>query len=149
METVSLAALDHAAASVGDRWMLLILAALLDGSRRYGELQERIGSISTSALAQRLASLEAEGLVLAEPYSRRPMRVRYALTADGRALSDALLALSAWGADRYGEGEEIGPTHAACGSRLEIRWHCPTCDIEVGEPGGATGEIAEAATFTA
>lgn len=149
METVSLDALDHAVASVGDRWMLLILAALLDGSRRYGELQERISGISTSALAQRLAALEAKGLVLAEPYSRRPVRVRYGLTADGRALSDALLALSAWGADRHGEGEEIGPTHAECGSRLEIRWHCPTCDIEVGAPGAPTGEIAEAATFTA
>jgi DNA-binding HxlR family transcriptional regulator len=149
METVCLDALDRAVALVGDRWMLLILAALLDGSRRYGELHERIGGISTSALAQRLATLEAEGLVVAEPYSRRPMRMRYALTADGRSLSDALLALSAWGADRHAEGDEIGPTHAACGSRLEIRWHCPTCDVEVGEPGGPTGEIAGAATFIA
>lgn len=149
MDSISLDALDRAAALVGDRWTLLILAALLDGSRRYGELHAAIDGISTSALAQRLTALEADGLIVAEPYSRRPVRMRYALTAEGRGLSDALLALSAWGADHSPEEAEAGPTHALCGTRLEVHWHCPTCDLDVGQPGTDGGEIVGASTFTA
>src|ERR1700678_1239062 len=100
MSLVPLDALDRAARLVGDRWSLLVLAALLDGDRRCGELLELIGGISTNVLAQLLATLEAAHLVVAEPYSRRPPRMRYALTSDGRGLAGPLSALSAWGAQR-------------------------------------------------
>src|ERR1700729_3621193 len=94
MSFVLIESLDRAARLVGDRWTLLVLGALLDGDRRYGELLDQIAGISTNVLAQRLAGLEAAQLVIAEPYSRRPPRMRYSLTADGRALTPALTALS-------------------------------------------------------
>ena len=131
MPLVALDALDRAARVVGDRWSLLVLGALLDGDRRYGELHEQIEGISTSVLAQRVAALEAAGLIVAEPYSRRPPRMRYALTADGRGLATALSALSVWGAERHPSNEELGLRHDVCGTQLELRWHCPTCDAEV------------------
>jgi DNA-binding HxlR family transcriptional regulator len=106
MPLVPLEALDRAARLVGDRWSLLVLGALLDGDRRYGELLEHIPEISTNVLAQRLAALEAAQLIVAEPYSRRPPRMRYMLTADGRGLTAALAALSAWGAQRAGDEDE-------------------------------------------
>ena len=59
------AALD----SVGDRWTLLLVEALLDGARRFGELEEAVGGIAPNVLTQRLRRLESEGLVVAEPYS--------------------------------------------------------------------------------
>ena len=130
-----LEALDRAARLVGDRWSLLVLGALLDGDRRYGELLEQIPGISTNVLAQRLAGLEAAQLVVAEPYSRRPPRMRYSLTADGRGLTPALAALSAWGAVRAGDDEEIRLRHVTCGTPLEVRWRCPTCDTDVDRSG--------------
>jgi DNA-binding HxlR family transcriptional regulator len=132
MPFVPLQALDRAARLVGDRWSLLVLGALLDGDRRYGELLEQIEGISTNVLAHRLAGLEAAQLVIAEPYSRRPPRMRYSLTADGRGLTAALAALSAWGAERAGDDEEeVRLRHVICGTPLEARWRCPSCDIDV------------------
>lgn len=130
MPSAALDALDRAARLVGDRWSLLVLGALLDGDRRYGELLEQIAGISTNVLAQRLAGLEAAQLVIAEPYSRRPPRMRYSLTADGRGLTAALAALSAWGAERAGD-DEVRLRHVTCGTPLEARWRCPTCDMDV------------------
>jgi DNA-binding HxlR family transcriptional regulator len=131
-------ALDRAARLVGDRWSLLVLGALLDGDRRYGELLEQINGISTNVLAQRLAALEAAHLVVAEPYSLRPPRMRYALTNDGRGLAGPLSALSAWGAQREidADSEKNGDSefrlvHSSCGTPLETTWHCPTCDVDV------------------
>lgn len=143
---VPLDALDRAARAVGDRWTLLVLGALLDGERRYGELQAAIEGISTNMLAQRLAALERAGLVVAEPYSRRPPRMSYALTADGRALVSALSALAAWGAEHDPGEREPGLRHAVCGTPLELRWRCPTCDVEV-EPG--SDAEADGAVFSA
>src|SRR5471030_3203585 len=131
MSFAPLEALDRAARLVGDRWSLLVLAALLDGERRYGELLDQIPGISTNVLAQRLAGLEAAQLVIAEPYSRRPPRMRYALTADGRSLTTALAALSAWGAERAGDEEEGRLRHVTCGTPLESHWRCRTCDMDV------------------
>ena len=71
------AALD----SVGDRWTLLLVEALLDGPRRFGDLQEQLPRIAPNVLTQRLRRLEGEGLVLAQPYSERPPRFVYELTA--------------------------------------------------------------------
>jgi DNA-binding HxlR family transcriptional regulator len=136
MPLVPLDALDRAARLVGDRWSLLVLGALLDGDRRYGELLEQINGISTNVLAQRLTALEAAHLVVAEPYSRRPPRMRYALTSEGRGLAGPLAALSAWGAQRDTDTEmnsdgEFRLVHSACGTALETAWRCPTCDVEV------------------
>ncbi len=111
---------------LGDRWSLAVLAALLDGPLRYGELRARIGTIAPNILSARLKKLQDEGLVLATPYSQRPPRADYRLSADGHELSDLLRAFAAWGARLRG-GSEQTPTHAACGTPLELRWWCPVC----------------------
>src|SRR5437588_1952278 len=77
----ALAALSEALAIVGDRWTLLVVAALLDGPRRFGELQAEIASIAPNVLSQRLRHLEQNGLLVARPYSQRPPRFAYELTA--------------------------------------------------------------------
>jgi DNA-binding HxlR family transcriptional regulator len=129
--------LARAARLVGDRWSMLIVAALAGGGRRYGELAKEVPGISTNVLAARLEALADAGLVVGEPYSPRPDRLRYELTAEGRALIDALMALAAWSAEHVGSSDEAAALrHAACGTPLELRWHCPACDVDV-EPGDA------------
>jgi DNA-binding HxlR family transcriptional regulator len=133
------AGLDAALARIGDRWSLLVVNALLDGAQRFNELQAGLGDIATNVLSQRLKSLERLGLVLATPYSERPRRFAYGLTAAGYELAGALRLLARWGADRAGAATE-GPLHRRCGTPLEAQWYCPTCsrvlnDDERDDPG--------------
>jgi DNA-binding HxlR family transcriptional regulator len=125
------AALD----AVGDRWTLLLVEALLEGPRRFGDLEEELSGIAPNVLSQRLRRLDGEGLVVAQPYTERPRRFVYELTATGRELAGALRLLADWGA-RHREGAEP-PRHAACGSPVEARWWCPTCErpVDLGEVG--------------
>jgi DNA-binding HxlR family transcriptional regulator len=116
----------HFARPTARRFTLLLVAALLDGPRRFGDLQDAVPGIAPNVLSQRLRRLEGDGLVLAEPYSERPRRFVYDLTASGRELAGALRLLADWGA-RHRESGEL-PTHAACGSPVEARWWCPTCE---------------------
>jgi len=135
--TPLLTALDAALARVGDRWSLLIVEALLDGPRRFNDLSRQVAGIAPNILADRLRRLERAGVVLSEPYSRRPLRVDYRLSADGRELGGVLRLLSAWGGRGSStagwQGEAV--RHALCGTALEARWYCPTCvrSVEEGE----------------
>jgi DNA-binding HxlR family transcriptional regulator len=124
--------LSEALAAVGDRWTLLVVEALLDGARRFGELESAVEGIAPNILTQRLRRLEQEGLVMAHPYSERPRRFVYELTASGRELAGALRLLTDWGA-RHSEAEPL--RHTACGTALEARWYCPTCEETVDDPG--------------
>jgi DNA-binding HxlR family transcriptional regulator len=126
-----LSALGPALDRVGDRWSLLLVEALLHGSQRFGELRDMLPGIAPNILADRLRRLERGGIVVATPYSRRPVRMEYALTADGRELAGALHLLADWGARRGGTGEPL--RHQACGTPLQARWHCPTCERLVAE----------------
>lgn len=124
------AALDR----VGDRWSLLVVEALLDRPGRFGELTEALPGIAPNILSDRLRRLERDGLVAATPYSRRPVRMEYRLTADGRELAGALRLLADWGARRGRGAEAPEPLrHELCGTPLEARWHCPTCGVVVDE----------------
>lgn len=118
--------LDAAARQVGDRWSLRLVGALLDADRTFGELSGDLDGIAPTILTARLKSLQRQGLVVGVPYERRPLRMRYTLTAAGRSLASALATLSAWGADR--EGHDAGAIHATCGARLVTKPWCPTCE---------------------
>jgi len=114
---------------VGDRWSLLLVEALLPGPRRFNELSEAVSGIAPNILADRLRRLESERIVSATPYSERPPRFAYALTAEGAELAGALRLLADWGSRVSRESEPL--RHAACGTPVEARWYCPTCDRPV------------------
>lgn len=87
---------------VGARWALLIVARLLDGPQRYGDLQRDLG-VPTNILATRLRELEEAGVVRRLPLKHNTRA--YAVTARGEALRDAVEALARWGADRANPGD--------------------------------------------
>jgi DNA-binding HxlR family transcriptional regulator len=123
--------LADALARVGDRWTLLVVGALIEGPRRFGDLQEAVPGIAPNILSQRLRHLEREALVVARPYSERPPRMVYELSAAGRELAGAVRLLADGGA-RHSEAAEPA-RHGACGTPLEVRWYCPTCERTVDE----------------
>ena len=123
--------LARALERVGDRWTLLLVDALLAGPRRFGELSELVEGIAPNILTARLRQLTREGLVVATPYSRRPLRSTYELTRAGHELGDALVQLAAWGA--RAEGLPAPRHHETCGTALELRAWCPTCERPVEE----------------
>jgi DNA-binding HxlR family transcriptional regulator len=128
--------LAEALAQVGDRWTLLVVEALLTGPGRFNDLLEQIPGIAANILSERLKRLEREGLLVSRPYSERPPRVAYQLTAEGRDLAGALRLLAQWGARHTDPAQ--APRHDECGTPIEARWYCPTCDRLVDhEPGHA------------
>jgi DNA-binding HxlR family transcriptional regulator len=118
--------LHVALSKVGDRWTLLVIDALLAGPHRFSDLQESVSGIASNILSTRLKALESEGLVIARTYSERPPRYEYSLTASGKELGSAIDLLAAWGS-RHSDEVNI-PRHGTCGTPLEVRWYCPTCD---------------------
>jgi len=124
--------LEEAVARVGDRWALLIVSALLDGPRRFNDLQADVAGIAPNVLSQRLRNLEQHGVVMATPYSERPPRFVYQLTAAGAELAGALRLLAQWGAGQ--SPDTVEPLrHATCGTPFEARWYCPTCSAVEGD----------------
>lgn len=81
---------------IGDRWTVLIVGALADGPRRFGELARIVDGISQKMLTQTLRSLERDGLVDRTVHPTVPPRVDYELTELGRSLIEPLTALSRW-----------------------------------------------------
>jgi DNA-binding HxlR family transcriptional regulator len=123
--------LAQALSRVGDRWTLLVVEALLSGPRRFNELLADVPGIAPNILSERLKRLERDALLIARSYSERPPRAAYELTAEGRALAGALRLLAHWGT-RHADSPEA-PRHGVCGTALEARWYCPTCDRLVDE----------------
>jgi DNA-binding HxlR family transcriptional regulator len=125
---------------VGDRWSLLLVERLLDGPARFNDLLTGVPGIAPNILSERLRRLERERVVHAVPYSARPVRMEYALTADGLDLASALRLLADWGGRRPVDGQTSHEAlrHDACGTPLEARWYCPTCERSI--PDGETSE---------
>ena len=122
-------ALAAALTAVGDRWTLLVISALLEGPRRFGELQQDVAGIAPNILTDRLRRLERDALIVSRPYSERPLRVAYELSAAGAELAGALRLLAGWGARNVSGA--ASPRHSVCGTPMEARWWCPTCQEPV------------------
>ncbi|MEU8330501.1 helix-turn-helix domain-containing protein [Micromonospora sp. NPDC048839] len=88
---------------IGDRWTVLIVGALWDGSARFSELRRRVEGVSQKMLTQTLRGLERDGLVRRTVYPEVPVRVEYALTEAGRTLRGPLRALEEWSITHLGD----------------------------------------------
>jgi DNA-binding HxlR family transcriptional regulator len=82
---------------IGDKWKVLILRDLMDGTKRFGELKKSIGHVTQKVLTAQLRDMEACGLVNRRVYAEVPPRVEYSLTELGRSLRPILDAMWAWG----------------------------------------------------
>lgn len=90
---------------IGDKWKVLILRDLMDGTKRFNELQRSIGKISQKVLTTNLRKMEEHGLLQRQIYAEVPPRVEYTLTDTGYSLKPILDAMHSWG-DNYKESKK-------------------------------------------
>ena len=83
---------------IGDRWTILILRdLLLEGPRKFQDLERSLAGISPTTLSARIKQLERHALVERRFYAQHPPRAEYVLTERGRTLGPVLKALLDWG----------------------------------------------------
>ncbi|MFI9721276.1 winged helix-turn-helix transcriptional regulator [Streptomyces sp. NPDC052396] len=105
--------IDAAMHVIEGKWKVLILWALAERPRRFGETRRLLPGISEKVLAQQLRELEADGIVHRELFDEVPPRVVYSLTEEGLRLNTALAPLSAWGRSRMERLEAAEPQDTA------------------------------------
>ena len=81
---------------IGDKWSVLVVMILGNGTRRFNELRRELGSISQKMLSTTLRTLERDGFVTRTVHPTVPPRVDYALTDLGRELLCPVAALGEW-----------------------------------------------------
>lgn len=88
---------------ISDKWKVLILRDLLDGTLRFGELRRSLGSVSQKVLTANLRQMERDGLVHRKVYPEVPPRVEYSLTETGKSLRPVIEAMRDWGSSYQAE----------------------------------------------
>lgn len=84
---------------ISDRWKVLIIRDLLEGTKRFGELKRSVGNISQKVLTANLRAMEGSGLLLRQVFPEVPPRVEYTLTETGYSLKPILDAMVEWGTE--------------------------------------------------
>ena len=84
---------------IGDKWSVLVVMSLRDGSLRFSEIRRAIPGVSQRMLTLTLRGLERDGLVSRKVTPTIPPRVDYELTALGRSLQNPVIALGQWAMD--------------------------------------------------
>ena len=97
MQTLPACPVEATLTLIGNKWSVLILRDLMDGTKRFNELQKSIGSITQKVLTSNLRTMETQGLLERKIYAEVPPRVEYTLTDTGYSLKPVLDAMTAWG----------------------------------------------------
>ena len=87
---------------IGDKWKVLILRDLMDGTKRFGELKKGINGVSQKVLTSNLRTMETNGLVSRKVYAEVPPKVEYSLTETGMSLKVIHDVMEQWG-EKYKE----------------------------------------------
>jgi DNA-binding HxlR family transcriptional regulator len=82
---------------IGGKWKPIITWYLLEGTKRFGELQRCVPDATQKMLTQQLRQLERDGIVSRTVFRQVPPRVEYSLTAYGRTLRPVMMELCLWG----------------------------------------------------
>jgi DNA-binding HxlR family transcriptional regulator len=87
---------------IGDKWTVLVIGALDEGSLRFSELRARIGGVAPKVLTQTLRAMERDGLLTRTVHAQVPPRVDYELTPLGASLTGPIATLTDWAETHLG-----------------------------------------------
>ena len=88
---------------ISNRWKVLIIRDLLEGTKRFGELKKSVGNISQKVLTANLRSMEEDGLLTRKVFPEVPPHVEYTLTETGYSLKPVLDSMVDWGVTYKGK----------------------------------------------
>jgi DNA-binding HxlR family transcriptional regulator len=97
-----------------DKWTVLIIGALSNGTRRFQQLRREVEGVTQKMLTQTLRRLERDGLVSRRIYASVPPRVKYSLTPLCHSITGPLWAVREWAETHV---EEIEVARAAWDAR--------------------------------
>ena len=86
-------------ALIGEKWKILIIRDLLNGTKRFNELKKVCSGITQKVLTTNLRQMEEDGLVIRKVFKQVPPKVEYTLSDVGYSLADVLNAMASWGTD--------------------------------------------------
>lgn len=111
-----LAAVGDALYAIGGKWKLRIIIALMEGPRRFNDLQRTVVGISARVLSNELKEMELNGFIKRNVYVQTPVIVEYELTEYSQTVMPVVQALSEWGAQHrlyvQNKGRENGKASA-------------------------------------
>ena len=81
---------------ISNKWKILIIRDLLDGTKRFSELKKSINNISQKVLTSNLREMEENDLLTRKVYPEVPPRVEYTLTDIGYSLKTLLDDMDKW-----------------------------------------------------
>ena len=114
---------------LGERWTLLVIRDVFNGSRRFDQIQENLG-VARNVLSNRLARLVEEGILEKRAYQERPARYEYFLTQPGSrpvAGDDRAAALGRPLPRRARRPADADPPQGAAAGLVDDRGYCERC----------------------
>ena len=112
-----------------DRWVLLIVSAVLLGCHHFDQLSHVLG-IGSSVLTRRLSSMVGSGLLLCQTDVSDARRKVYRLTPASRDLFGYIMCFSSWASrHHFHQPSSIIPTHKVCGKRFVPQVVCSHCRL--------------------
>jgi DNA-binding HxlR family transcriptional regulator len=93
----ALAAVRDSLYVIGGKWKLPIIIALMEGPRRFRELQRSLEGITPKVLSKELKDLELNAFITRTVYDTTPVTVEYQLTEYSQTLKPVLTELREWG----------------------------------------------------
>lgn len=88
---------EYTASIISNKWKVLILRDLIEGTKRYNELNRSVVGISAKVLTQNLKDLEKDGIVERKVYPVLPPKVEYSLTQKGKELKTVIDIMKKFG----------------------------------------------------
>ncbi len=88
--------LTYVTGVLSKKWSIVVIYYLLEGEKRFSELERMIHEISPKVLASTLEHLMKHEVVERIVYDSKPVMVKYRLTEKGRDLSEVIKVLSEW-----------------------------------------------------
>lgn len=88
---------EYTASILSNKWKCLILRDLIEGTKRFNELNKSIVGISAKVLTENLRELENDGIVIRKTYAVVPPKVEYSLSPKGKELKPIIDLMKEYG----------------------------------------------------
>lgn len=88
---------EYTASMIANKWKILILRDLMEGTKRYNELTRTVRGISAKVLTENLRELEKDGIIQRKVYPVVPPKVEYSMTEKGNELKPIIDLMREYG----------------------------------------------------